>query len=71
MTSKTETIGGETYTAAMARFRQLIKDTPAADPAQPVLLPGEHELARRAQALKEGIALPAALLAELRQLNAV
>jgi LDH2 family malate/lactate/ureidoglycolate dehydrogenase len=52
----------------MARFRALIKDTPAADPAQPVLLPGERELARRARALAEGVSLPGALLAELRAL---
>jgi len=71
MTSKTKTIGGDAYTAAMARFRQLIKDTPAADPAQPVLLPGERELARRAQALKEGVVLPAALLAQLWECVAV
>jgi LDH2 family malate/lactate/ureidoglycolate dehydrogenase len=64
-------IGSDAYAAAMGRFRQLIKDTPAADPTQPVLLPGERELARRAQALKGGIALPAALLGELREWNAV
>jgi ureidoglycolate dehydrogenase (NAD+) len=59
-------IGREAYAAAMARFRQLIKQTPAADPAAPVLLPGERELARRARALEHGVELPAALLAELR-----
>jgi len=61
-------IGREAYDSAMARFRQLIKQTPAADPAAPVLLPGERELARRAKALQEGVQLPAALMAELREL---
>ena len=61
-------VGREAYAAEMARFRKLIKDTPAADPAQPVMLPGERELARRVRALKEGVSLPAALLAELRAL---
>ena len=59
-------IGREAYAAAMARFRELIKQTPAAEPAAPVLLPGERELARRAHALAHGVELPAALLAELR-----
>jgi len=36
-----------------------------------VLLPGEREFARRAKALKEGVALTAALLAELGALAAV
>ena len=58
--------GREAYAAAMARFRELIKQTPAADPSAPVLLPGERELARRAQALAHGVELPAALLSELR-----
>jgi ureidoglycolate dehydrogenase (NAD+) len=58
--------GREAYAAAMARFRELITQTPAADPAEPVLLPGERELARRAQALAHGVELPAALIAELR-----
>jgi len=63
--------GREAYAAAMARFRALIKQTPAAEPCAPVLLPGERELARRAQALSHGVELPAALLAELRaQLSA-
>ena len=58
--------GRDAYAAAMARFRELIKQTPAADPSEPVLLPGERELARRARALAHGVELPAALLAELR-----
>ena len=58
--------GREAYAAAMTRFRELVKRTPAADPSAPVVLPGERELARRAQALAQGLELPAALLAELR-----
>jgi len=58
--------GREAYAAAMARFRELIKQTPAADPSAPVLLPGERELARRARALAHGVELPAALMEELR-----
>ncbi len=62
-------IGREAYAAAMARFRELIKDTPAADPAEPVLLPGERELARRERSLAHGVELPSALLDELRALG--
>ena len=58
--------GREAYAAAMARFRELVKQTPAADPSAPVLLPGERELARRARSLAQGVELPSALIAELR-----
>ena len=61
-------IGRTAWDTAMARFRALVRETPAADPAQPVLLPGERELARRAHVLAEGLLLPAALLDELRAL---
>ncbi|MGF1594448.1 MAG: Ldh family oxidoreductase [Kiloniellaceae bacterium] len=56
-------LGAEAYGAAVQRFRALIRETPPADPAQPVQIPGEREQLRRAQALEEGIRLPAGLLA--------
>jgi LDH2 family malate/lactate/ureidoglycolate dehydrogenase len=40
--------------------------TPAIDPAQPVLVPGDPEAAAREWRTKEGIPLPAALLEKLR-----
>ena len=61
-------IGRDAYESAMTRFRSLLEDTPAADPAEPVQLPGQRELARRARSLRDGVTLPATLLAELRGL---
>ena len=40
--------------------------TPAADPAQPVLVPGDPEAEARERRLREGIPLPASLLEKLR-----
>ncbi len=63
-------IGREAFAAAMARFQHLVRSAPAADPAQPVRLPGEDLLARREKALVEGVSIPEKLLAELEQLSA-
>ena len=35
-------LGAEIYTSAIARFRHLIRSTPAAEAAQPVQIPGER-----------------------------
>jgi LDH2 family malate/lactate/ureidoglycolate dehydrogenase len=61
-------IGREAFDAAMARFRQIVLSTPAADPEQPVRLPGEDLLARRERALAEGVPIPEKLLEELRRI---
>jgi LDH2 family malate/lactate/ureidoglycolate dehydrogenase len=63
-------LGAEAYAAAVARFRALIRETPPADPAQPVQIPGEREQLRRTAAIEEGIRLPAGLLAKIEKLAA-
>jgi len=60
--------GREAWSAAMARFRALLLDTPAADPDEPVRLPGARELERRARSLAEGVSLSLTLLDELHAL---
>lgn len=61
-------LGAEAYAAAMARFSDIVRTTPAADAAQPVQLPGEREQLRRDKALAEGVELPADLLAKIEAL---
>lgn len=61
-------LGAEPYDAAIGRFRALVRDTPPADAAQPVQLPGEREQQRRAEALEKGVALPADLMAKIEAL---
>ncbi|MEO3431420.1 Ldh family oxidoreductase [Pelagibius sp. CAU 1746] len=63
-------IGAETYAAAAARFRRLVQETPPADPAAPVRIPGQRQQAHRAKALDHGIVLPRDLLAEIEALTA-
>jgi LDH2 family malate/lactate/ureidoglycolate dehydrogenase len=60
----------EAFGARMAEFRDTIRGTPAAEADKPVLFPGEREQARRATALRDGIALPGDTLAHLRALVA-
>ncbi len=52
----------------MSRFQAIVLSTPPADPAQPVLLPGQLEQTRRRAALESGVAVRADLLASLRDL---
>ncbi len=52
----------------MNDFSTLIHDTPAADPANPVLLPGERELTRMEAARQSGLEVSAETLAKLRAL---
>ncbi|MGE5766791.1 MAG: Ldh family oxidoreductase, partial [Bacteroidota bacterium] len=61
-------LGAEAYDAAIARFRDIVRSTPPADPAQPVQLPGEREQQRRDKALAEGIELPGDLVAKIEAL---
>ncbi|MDH3229424.1 MAG: Ldh family oxidoreductase [Alphaproteobacteria bacterium] len=60
---------GPGYDGAVREFLQLITSTPPADPAQPVLYPGQREQQLLAAALRDGVSLPAALLAEITQLS--
>jgi LDH2 family malate/lactate/ureidoglycolate dehydrogenase len=61
-------LGGEAYDAAIARFSGVVRGTPAADPAQPVQLPGEREQRCRDEALREGVVLPRELMAKIEAL---
>jgi LDH2 family malate/lactate/ureidoglycolate dehydrogenase len=61
-------LGATAYDEAIARFRKLIQDTPSADPAQPVQMPGEREQDRRDKALREGIEIPGELMAKIEAL---
>lgn len=63
-------LGAEAYAAAVSRFRALVQETPPADPAAPVRIPGQRQQAHRAKALREGIELPPDLLSRLEALAA-
>ncbi len=54
----------------MRDFAAILHDTPPADPAAPVLLPGEKELDRLDRHRRDGIALDDALVATLESLAA-
>jgi LDH2 family malate/lactate/ureidoglycolate dehydrogenase len=55
-------LGADEWLAARLRdFRDILHSTPAADPAEPVRLPGERELAEMRRQQREGIDLPRAL----------
>jgi LDH2 family malate/lactate/ureidoglycolate dehydrogenase len=56
--------------ARMRDFAAILHDTPPADPAAPVLLPGEIELDRLDRHRRDGLALDPALLARLEALAA-
>jgi LDH2 family malate/lactate/ureidoglycolate dehydrogenase len=60
---------GPGYDDAVREFLDLITSTPPADAARPVLYPGQKEQQRMAAALREGLSVPAALLAEIRELS--
>ena len=51
----------------MADFASILHSTPAADPARPVLLPGEIELNNLERQRREGISLDAALIEKLKE----
>lgn len=61
-------IGKENYEAAMNEFCEIVHTTPAADPATPVILPGEREQTRIADALAHGIELNVKVLEDVRRL---
>lgn len=60
----------EWLTERMRDFAAILHDTPPADPAAPVLLPGEIELDRLDRHRRDGLALDPALLAKLEALAA-
>lgn len=57
-------------TARMRDFTQILHDTPAADPARPVLMPGEIELTRLTRQRQGGIAMDPEVVALLKQYGA-
>ena len=62
-------IGRDAYNQAMEHFRNIILETPAADPAESVRLPGQAEQERRANSIRDGLTVPADLIEEIRTLG--
>ena len=60
----------EWLAARMADFASILHATPAADPAKPVLLPGEIEMNKLERQRRDGIAIDRALRAKLEALAA-
>lgn len=58
----------EALRARMADFAAILHETPPADPAAPVMLPGEREMASLHRQRQEGICVAAADLARLQEL---
>lgn len=56
----------EGYTADMEGVVEVLRSTPAANPAEPVLIPGDPEDASRAERLTAGIPIPASLERHVR-----
>ncbi len=61
-------IGRDAFLDAMDRLKEIVRGTPPANADTPVLLPGQIEQERRAAALRDGISVPDALLAEIEAL---
>jgi LDH2 family malate/lactate/ureidoglycolate dehydrogenase len=53
----------------MAEFRGILLDTPAADPAAPVMAPGDREMAAYARARRDGVSVSAADLRDVERLG--
>jgi len=63
----TRVLGGAEWLGARVRdFAAILHGTPAADPAQPVLLPGEKELRNLAHHRAHGVAIETSILDRLR-----
>lgn len=62
-------IGRDAYDRAMERFRDIVLGTPAADPAEPVRLPGQAEQVLRANSIRNGLTLPVDLIEEIQDLG--
>jgi LDH2 family malate/lactate/ureidoglycolate dehydrogenase len=56
--------------AQMAEEIAVLRGTRPADPANPVLIPGDPEDSERARRMAEGIPLPDALVAHVREVAA-
>lgn len=64
----TSVLGSREWLAERMRdFARILHETPAADPAAPVKLPGENELARMQQQRRDGIQVDAAVLRMLQE----
>jgi LDH2 family malate/lactate/ureidoglycolate dehydrogenase len=64
----TKVLGSPAWLAErMHEFVQILHDTPAVDPARPVLVPGEIELNHLERQRRDGIDMDGALLATLGQ----
>jgi LDH2 family malate/lactate/ureidoglycolate dehydrogenase len=61
-------LGPDAFAAAMDRFKRIVLSTPSANPASPVVLPGQREQECRRGAKKDGVRVPADLLASIKQL---
>jgi ureidoglycolate dehydrogenase (NAD+) len=67
----TRRLGSEEWLAArMEDFARILHETPPADPAKPVLLPGERELDAMERQQRDGIAIEPEVLAKLAALAA-
>ncbi len=58
-------VGAGAFAESMAQFRDIVATRRPADPAAPVLLPGQREQARRRAAMAEGVAVPTDVLDEI------
>lgn len=58
---------GEWLASRMTDFAAILHGSPAADPAKPVIVPGEIELGKMAKQRRDGIPIDAELLALLRK----
>jgi LDH2 family malate/lactate/ureidoglycolate dehydrogenase len=56
------------YTEDMAGVVEVLRNTPAANPAEPVLIPGDPEDASRAERVTGGIPMPASLERHVREI---
>ena len=62
-------LGRDAYNQAMESFRDIVLGTPAADPAEPVRLPGQTEQALRANSIKNGLTVSDNLIEEIKSLG--
>jgi len=55
------------YAEDLAEMVALLRATPPADPAKPVLVPGDPEMTERTRRLAEGVPIPATLARQIRE----
>lgn len=61
-------LGKDAFASAMDQFKRIVLGTPPAQASNPVMMPGEREQIRRTAALRDGLVIPADLLASIRDL---